>query len=46
MDGTFVLMPGVVAATALAATAVTLVFGYAGTDRALRRKAAPLLRNE
>jgi len=46
MDGDFVLMPGVVAATALAATAVTLVFGYAGTDRALRRKAAPLLRNE
>ncbi|SDG10288.1 putative ABC transport system permease protein [Limimonas halophila] len=46
MDGDFVMMPGVVAATAVAATAVTLVVGYAGTDRALRQKAAPLLRNE
>jgi len=46
MDGDFVLMPGVVAVTAALATAVTLAFGYAGTHRALRRKAAPLLRNE
>ncbi|RDD63406.1 ABC transporter permease [Ferruginivarius sediminum] len=46
MDGDFVLLPWSIAVTAIAATAVTLVFGYAGTWRALRQKAAPLLRNE
>ena len=46
MDGDFVLLPTVVAVTAVLATAVTLAFGYVGTDRALRQKAAPLLRNE
>jgi len=46
MDGEFVLLPGAVALTAVLATAVTLAFGYVGTDRALRQKAAPLLRNE
>jgi putative ABC transport system permease protein len=46
MDGDFVLLPWSIAVTAIAATAVTLVFGYAGTWRALRQKSAPLLRNE
>jgi len=39
-------LPGVVAATVLAATLVTLVAGYAGTWRALGAKAGPYLRNE
>jgi putative ABC transport system permease protein len=30
----------------VAATAITLAFGFAGTWRALQQKAAPLLRNE
>jgi len=46
MDADFVLLPLAVVVTALLATAVTLAFGYAGTWRALRAKAAPLLRNE
>lgn len=46
MHGTFVVLPASIVVTAVAATAVTLAFGYAGTWRALRRKAAPLLRNE
>jgi putative ABC transport system permease protein len=36
----------VVATTALLATALTLVIGFAGTWKALGAKAAPLLRNE
>jgi putative ABC transport system permease protein len=46
MEGDFVLLPWAVVVTTVLATAVTLAFGYAGTDRALRQKAAPLLRNE
>jgi len=46
MDSGFVVLPSAIAATALAATAVTLAFGFAGTWRALQQKAAPLLRNE
>jgi putative ABC transport system permease protein len=46
MDADFTMLPGAVVLTAVLATAVTLAFGYAGTDRALRQKAAPLLRNE
>jgi putative ABC transport system permease protein len=46
MQTDFVMLPGAVIVTALLATAVTLAFGYAGTYRALRQKAAPLLRNE
>ena len=39
-------LPGALAATVLACMAMMLVFGYAGTEAALRAKAAPLLRNE
>ncbi len=46
MDGDFVVIPSAILATVVAATAVTLAFGFAGTWRALRQKAAPLLRNE
>lgn len=38
--------PAVAAATALAATALTLAFGFLGAWRALGRKAAPVLRND
>jgi putative ABC transport system permease protein len=44
MDFTF--LPGAVIWTALIATAITLLLGFAGTWRALSQKAAPLLRNE
>jgi putative ABC transport system permease protein len=39
-------LPGTLAATVLACIALMLLLGYAGTERALRAKAAPLLRNE
>ncbi len=42
----FVFLPWPVLATALIATVITLIFGFAGTYRALGQKAAPLLRNE
>ncbi len=38
--------PGVVFATGIGCTLITLTFGFAGTWRALSHKAAPLLRNE
>ena len=41
---TFLVTP--VAVTVLLAVAVTLLFGFGGTWRALRQKAAPLLRND
>jgi putative ABC transport system permease protein len=46
MDGAFAVLPLAILGTALAATAVTLAFGFAGTWRALQQKAAPMLRNE
>jgi putative ABC transport system permease protein len=46
MDGEFAVLPMAIAGTVVAATAVTLAFGFAGTWRALQQKAAPLLRNE
>ncbi|MBX6323227.1 MAG: FtsX-like permease family protein, partial [Rhodospirillaceae bacterium] len=42
----FVFRPWIVIGTATASTALTLLIGFAGTWRALRAKAAPLLRNE
>ncbi|MBV9537462.1 MAG: FtsX-like permease family protein, partial [Acidisphaera sp.] len=39
-------LPGTLAATILGCVAGMLLFGYAGTEAALRAKAAPLLRNE
>src|SRR5690606_134144 len=41
---TFLFLP--VALTVLLAIAVTLLFGFGGTWRALQQKAAPLLRND
>jgi putative ABC transport system permease protein len=39
-------LPLTLAGTVLSCVALMLVFGYAGTEAALRAKAAPLLRNE
>ncbi len=39
-------LPGTLAATVLGCTALTLGLGWAGTEAALRARAAPLLRNE
>ena len=46
METDWVFLPGVTAATALLAAAITVAFGFVGTWRALGQKAAPLLRNE
>ncbi|MGF1595147.1 MAG: ABC transporter permease [Kiloniellaceae bacterium] len=46
MKSDFVFLPQAVITTALAATAITVGFGFAGTWRALGQKSAPLLRNE
>jgi putative ABC transport system permease protein len=46
MKSDFVFLPEAVITTALAATAITVGFGFAGTWRALGQKSAPLLRNE
>ncbi len=42
----YVFLPGALALTLLGCTALMLLFGYAGTETALRARAAPLLRNE
>jgi putative ABC transport system permease protein len=42
----FAVYPGVVACTVAACVAFALVFGLAGTARALKEKPAPYLRNE
>ncbi len=39
-------LPGTLALTVVACVALMLLFGYAGTETALRAKAAPYLRNE
>lgn len=46
MHASWRFLPGTLAAILLAALAMMLVFGYAGTAAALRARAAPLLRNE
>jgi putative ABC transport system permease protein len=46
MEGTWIFLPGAVAATAGLGAAVTLAIGLAGTWRALGQRPAPLLRNE
>ena len=46
METDWVFLPGVTAATALLAAAITVAFGFVGTWQALGQKAAPLLRNE
>jgi putative ABC transport system permease protein len=46
MHAEWVLLPGTLAAVVLGCVVLMLGFGYAGTEAALRAKAAPLLRNE
>lgn len=46
MRADWVFLPGTLAVTVLACTAMTLAFGYVGTALALRAKPAPFLRNE
>jgi putative ABC transport system permease protein len=46
MHADWTFLPGTLAATLLVCLAVMLGIGYIGTARALRAKAAPLLRNE
>ncbi len=46
MHAPWVFLPGVLAATVLGCVLLMLGFGFAGTERALRARAAPYLRNE
>jgi putative ABC transport system permease protein len=46
MHAPWLLLPGRLATTVLACVALLLALGYAGTEAALRTRAAPLLRNE
>jgi putative ABC transport system permease protein len=46
MRADWAFLPGTLALTILACTALTLGFGYVGTALALRARPAPLLRNE
>jgi len=46
MHADWIFLPGTLAATLIVCLAVMLGVGYIGTARALRAKAAPLLRNE
>lgn len=46
LRGDWVFLPGTLAAVVLACMALTLGFGYVGTELALRARPAPLLRNE
>ncbi len=46
MATTWVFLPGTLALTILGCMALMLVFGYFGTEQALRTKVAPLLRND
>jgi len=46
MQTDWAFLPGTLAATVAGCVLLMLVFGYAGTEAALRAKAAPLLRNE
>jgi putative ABC transport system permease protein len=46
MRGEWAFLPGTLAATVLACTAMTMAMGWAGTAAALRARPAPLLRTE
>lgn len=46
MGTDWAFLPGTLALTILGCIGLMLLFGYAGTEAALRAKAAPLLRNE
>jgi len=46
MDTDWAFLPGTLVLTVLGCILMMLVFGFLGTEAALRAKAAPLLRNE
>ena len=46
MHAPWTFLPGMLAATVLGCVALMLVLGFAGTERSLRARAAPYLRNE
>jgi putative ABC transport system permease protein len=46
MQAPWSFLPGVLAATVLGCMVLMLAFGFAGTEQALRARAAPYLRNE
>ena len=46
MHADWSLLPGTLLGTILASLLIMLVFGFAGTEAALRVKPAPLLRND
>jgi putative ABC transport system permease protein len=46
MQADWAFLPGTLAVTVLACIAMMLLVGFAGTEAALRARAAPLLRNE
>jgi putative ABC transport system permease protein len=46
MGADWAFLPGVLTATVLGCVALMMLFGYAGTEVALRARAAPMLRNE
>jgi putative ABC transport system permease protein len=46
MGTDWAFLPATLATTILACVALMLLFGFAGTEAALRAKAAPLLRND
>jgi putative ABC transport system permease protein len=46
MQSDWAFLPGTLAATVLACIGMMLLVGFAGTEAALRARAAPLLRNE
>jgi putative ABC transport system permease protein len=46
MRADWAFLPGTLAATVLSCVVLMLFFGFAGTEAALRAKAAPLLRND
>jgi putative ABC transport system permease protein len=46
MHADWAFLPAVLAATVVGCVGLMMVFGYAGTEAALRARAAPMLRNE
>ncbi|HEY0294311.1 MAG TPA: hypothetical protein VGC69_03130, partial [Bordetella sp.] len=46
MQAPWSFLPGLLAATVLGCVVLMLGFGFAGTEQALRARAAPYLRNE
>jgi putative ABC transport system permease protein len=46
MHAPWSFLPGILAATVLSCVLLMLLLGFAGTERALRARSAPYLRNE